>query len=279
MDRIGISLRQLVFWLCLVLMVGVGAPAAWADGEIQFQWFGQSAFKITSPGGKVIMIDPFITGNPKTPEALKDLDKLGKIDLILITHAHGDHLGDGPALAKKQEVQMWGPAGLNQSLATLGVLPAKLAPRMNKGGVITPLGPDIKFIQTRAEHSSELLWTNPETGKKETRVGGEPIGWIIQFENGVKVYHMGDTGLFGDMKFIGEFYKPDLVLIPIGGHFVMSPEDAAYATKEYLKPKAVVPIHYGTIPVLKGTPAEYKAALGETSVKVIDVDPGGTFAY
>lgn len=279
MNPLGISLRPLVFWLCLALMVGVVAPAAWADGEIKFQWFGQSAFKITSPGGKVIMIDPFITGNPKTPEALKDLDKLGKIDLILITHAHGDHLGDGPTLAKKQKVPMWGPAGLNQSLTTLGELPAELAPRMNKGGVITPLGPDIKIIQTRAEHSSELLWTNPETKKKETHVGGEPIGWIIQFENGVKVYHMGDTGLFGDMKFIGEFYKPDLVLIPIGGHFVMSPEDAAFATKEYLKPKAVVPMHYGTFPALKGTPEEYKAALGNSSVKVIDVDPGGTFAF
>ena len=90
---------------------------------------------------------------------------------------------------------------------------------------------------TRAEHSSELLWGNPLTGKDETHVGGEPVGFIIEFENGSKLYHMGDTGLFADMKFIGEYYKPDLVLIPIGGHFVMDPRDAAYATREMLKPR------------------------------------------
>jgi L-ascorbate metabolism protein UlaG (beta-lactamase superfamily) len=97
---------------------------------------------------------------------------------------------------------------------------------------------------------------------------------FIQLENGFKIYHMGDTGLFGDMKMIGEYYKPDLLLVPIGGHYVMNPKDAAYATKELIKPKMAWPMHYASNPFLKGTPAEYKAALGPSSVQVIDAEPG-----
>ena len=219
-----------------------------------------------------------LTQNPKTPPPYKSLDALGKVDLILVTHAHGDHLGDGPELAKKNHAPLWGPAGLDQSLITLGVLPAELAPRMNKGGVITPLGPDIKITMTPAEHSSELVWKNPATGKDETHVGGEPGGFIIEFENGFKLYHMGDTGLFGDMKWIGEYYKPDLIMVPIGGHFVMSPEDGAAAT-ELFRPKFAIPIHYGTFPVLKGTPQEYTQALGSTSVKVFPINPGDKLTF
>ena len=119
------------------------------------------------------------------------------------------------------------------ALTTLGVLPMDLSPRFGKGGTIQPFGPGgVKITATRAEHSSEYAWKNPATTKDEVHVGGEPVGFIVEMENGFKVYHMGDTGLFGDMKFIGEYYKPDLVLIPIGGHFVMSPADAAYAVGE-----------------------------------------------
>ncbi len=269
--------------LVIALVAGLGAadrrPLGAQGGQVQVLWLGQAAFRLTTPSGKVIMIDPFLTDNPKTPSAWKSLDALGKIDLILVTHAHGDHLGDAPALARKNNAPLWGPAGMNQSLVTLGVLPAELAPRMNKGGVITPLGPNIKITMTRAEHSSELLWGNPLTGKDETHVGGEPVGFIIEFENGSKLYHMGDTGLFADMKFIGEYYKPDLVLIPIGGHFVMSPQDAAYATREYLRPKLAVPMHYGTFPVLKGTPEEYIQALGTTSTRVVPLNPGDALLF
>jgi L-ascorbate metabolism protein UlaG (beta-lactamase superfamily) len=105
---------------------------------------------------------------------------------------------------------------------------------------------------------------------------GRPAGFIIQLENGFKIYHMGETGLFGDMKLISDYYKPDLILMPIGGHFVMDPQDAAYATKEWLKPKFVIPMHYGTTPVLKGTPQEYMAALGQTTTKVFPINPGGS---
>jgi L-ascorbate metabolism protein UlaG (beta-lactamase superfamily) len=264
--------------LVSMVAVALGAASAQPQGKIELLWLGQAAVKITSVSGKVIVIDPFLTANPKTPAQYKNLDALGKIDLLLVTHAHGDHLGDAPDLAKKHNAPMFGPAGLNQSLVTLGVLPANLAPRMNKGGTVTPLGPDIKITMTRAEHSSELVWKNG-AGKEETHVGGEPAGFVVELENGFKVYHMGDTGLFGDMRWIGEYYKPDLILIPIGGHFVMNPQDAAVATRDFLKPKHAIPIHYGTFPVLRGTPEEYVKALGQTATKVHAISPGDKLTF
>ena len=121
--------------------------------------------------------------------------------------------------------------------------------------------------------------TDPVTKKTTTYPGGEPAGFIVEFENGFKLYHMGDTGLFGDMRLIGEYYKPDVIMIPIGGHFVMDPKDAAYATREMLRPRHAVPIHYGTFPVLRGTPAEYQAALGSTATQVHPINPGDTLTF
>lgn len=151
----------------------------------------------------------------------------------------------------------------------LNVLPKELSPRFNKGGVITPLGDDIKITMTRAEHSSEFKWTNPTIKQTKIHVGGESAGFIIELENDFKVYHMGDTGLFGDMKFIGEYITNRIwFLIPIGGHFVLSPKDAAYATRHHLKPKYAIPMHYGTNPRLTGTPKEYIQALGDSPTKI-----------
>ncbi len=263
----------------LVALVLASGPLGAQSGKIEVLWMGQAATRITSVSGKVIVIDPFLTQNPKTPPQYKNLDALGKVDLILVTHAHGDHLGDAPDIAKKHKAPVVAPAGLANSLVALGILPSELAPRMNKGGVITPLGPDIAITMTRAEHSSEMVWKNPATGKDEVHVGGEPVGFIIQLENGFKIYHMGDTGLFGDMRLIGDYYKPDLLLVPIGGHFVMSPQDAAMATREWLKPKFAIPIHYGTFPVLKGTPQEYMQALGGAPVKVFPINPGDKLTF
>ncbi len=259
---------------CLLVPLTLSTPAVADEGQVVVQWFGQSAFKITSVTGKVIMIDPFLTKNPKTPPENKDLAALGKVDLVLVTHAHGDHVGDGPAIAKQHQVPLYGPAGLNDSLVALGELPPELAPRFNKGGTIQPLGEGIRITMTRAEHSSEYRWNNPETQHEEIHVGGEPAGFIIELENGFKIYHMGDTGLFSDLSFIASYYRPDLVLIPIGGHFTMDPKDAAYATREFLKPRYAIPIHYGTNPQLKGTPAEYRQALGETPTQVLSLNPG-----
>ena len=267
---------QKTIWLGAVLALGASIIAAAAQDKkkIEVQWLGQAAMKITTPGGKVILIDPWLTTNPKTPAEYKNLDAIGKVDVILVTHGHGDHLGDGPALSKKLNIPLYGPAGLNQSLITLGLLTPELSIRSSKGGTVTPLGPEIKITQVHAEHSSEILFKNPLTGKDETQPAGEPVGFIVELENGFKIYHMGDTGLFGDMKLIGEYYKPDLLLIPIGGHYVMNPKDAAYATKELIKPKMAWPMHYASNPFLKGTPAEFKAALGTTTIEVIDAEPG-----
>lgn len=260
----------------LAATVLLGALSASAQsGKTEVLWLGQASVRITTPGGKVIVVDPWLRTNPKTPASFKNLEALGKVDLILVTHGHFDHVADAPDLAKMHKVPVYGPAGLNQTMTTLGILPGELSPRFGKGGTIMPFGPNgVKITATRAEHSSEFVWKNPATTKDEVHVGGEPVGFIIEMENGFKIYHMGDTGLFGDMKFIGEYYKPDLLLIPIGGHFVMNPVDAAYAVKNYLKPRYALPIHYGTIPQLRGTPAEFSAALGNEANKMLKVEPG-----
>jgi L-ascorbate metabolism protein UlaG (beta-lactamase superfamily) len=250
-----------------------------AEGKTEIQWLGQATTRITTPGGKVIVIDPWVTSNPKTPEQFKSLEAMGKVDLILVTHGHFDHFADAPALAKLTNAPVYGPAGLMQSAAALGILPANQAVRFGKSGTVTPIGADIKITQVRAEHSSELAHKNPATGKEEVHAGGEPAGFIIELENGFKIYHMGDTGLFGDMALIGSYYKPDLVMIPIGGHFVMSPKDAAYATREMIKPRFAIPIHYGTTPQLKGTTAEYISALGQGQAKVFPISPGEKLAF
>ena len=254
----------------------LATPAAYAQsGKTEVLWLGQATTRITTPTGKVIVIDPWLLSNPKTPANFKNLAALGKVDLILVTHGHFDHFADAPALAQLHKAPMYGPAGMNQTVATLGILPGELAPRMGKGGTIMPFGPNgVKITAVRAEHSSEIGWKNPATGKDEVHVGGEPVGYIVEMENGFKLWHMGDTGVFGDMKLIGDMYRPDLVLIPIGGHFVMSPKDAAMAVRDMIKPKFALPIHYGTTPLLRGTPAEFESALGSGGAKMLVVNPG-----
>ena len=270
-------MKRLLTLLAALVVAACAAPQSTykPSGRIEVLWLGQAAFRITTLTGKVIVIDPWLQKNPKTPAEYKDLGALGKVDLILVTHGHGDHFADAPALAKMHNAPMYGPAGLGQAVATLGILPANLAPRFGKGGTIAPFGPaGVKITATHAEHSSEFIWTNPATGKAESHAGGEPVGYIIELENGFKIYHMGDTGIFGDMKLIGDYYKPDLVLIPIGRHFVMSPEDAAYVTNNFLKPRFAIPMHYGTTPVLTGNPEEYIKALGRSATRVIVPEPG-----
>lgn len=264
-----------------VALSGLTTLASAEAGKVEVLWLGQAAVKITSPGGKVIVIDPWLQTNPKTPPEYKKLEALGKVDLILVTHAHFDHMADAPALSALNKAPVYAPAGLADSMSTLGVMPAEMAPRFNKGGEVLPFGAagGIKIIATYAEHSSEYRWRNPETGKDEMRVGGEALGFIVELENGFKIYHMGDTGIFGDMKLIGELYKPDLILIPIGNHFVMPPQVAALATRDMLKPKFAIPIHYGTFPLLRGTPKEYIDALGTTPTKVLVLEPGGKATF
>jgi L-ascorbate metabolism protein UlaG (beta-lactamase superfamily) len=249
------------------------SPPSTSGGKTEVLWLGQSAFRITTPGGKVIVTDPWLKLNPLTPAAYKNLEALGKVDVLLVTHGHFDHFADAPALALLNQVPMYAPGDMNQTVGVLGILPPNLVPRFNKSGTINPV-PGIKVTAVHAEHSSVIVWKNPATGKDEVHPGGEPVGYIIELENGFRIYHMGDTGLFADMRFIADYYKPDLVLMPIGGHFTMDPVDAAYATREWLKPRAVIPMHYGANPLGKGTPDEYIRALGSTSTRVLALKPG-----
>ncbi|MFQ5913222.1 MAG: metal-dependent hydrolase [Nitrospinota bacterium] len=259
-----------------VLVAALLAGMAWCipAQAFELQWFGQSAFKITTPGGKVIVIDPFITKNPKTPQEFKDLSKLGKVDLILVTHGHPDHTGDVSALAKMTGAKVGINADMGHTFASLGWLPYKQMIRFNKSGPITPLGRGITVTMVHAEHSSGVVYTDPASKKRTVYPGGEPAGYIIEMEDGFKIYHAGDTGVFADMKFIGEYYKPDLALLPIGGHFTMDPAHAAYAVRNLLKVKEVIPMHYGTFRPLKGTPEELIKALGDYPAKVVAIKPG-----
>ena len=270
-------------WLCGMLLGAAvsaqttaptnGKSERKSEDKVEVVWLGQSAFKITSPGGKVIVTDPWLKQNPLTPPEYKQLEKFGRIDVLLVSHGHADHYADAPALAQMYDTPIRAPGGLNQTLTTLGVLPARLLPRMNKGGTIQP-APGIKVTAVRAEHSSELVWHNPATDKDETHFGGEPVGWIIELENGFRIYHAGDTAAFGDMRLIGERYKPDLALVPIGGNFTMDPVDAAWAVSDMIKPRVVIPMHYGANPLAKGTAKEFVEAMGRSAVKVIVATPG-----
>lgn len=251
-------------------------PAPTTAGKTEVLWLGQSAIRITTPGGKVIVVDPWLTGNPKTPAAFKQLPALGKVDLILVTHAHGDHLGDAADLAKLNNAPIWNAGGMGRQLISLGIVPANLAQSFGKGGTILPFGANgPKITAVHAEHASELSWKNPATGKDEVHYGGEPVGYIIEMENGFKIWHMGDTALYGDMIMVADRYKPDLVMIPIGDHFTMGPQDAAVALRDFIKPKYAIPMHYGTSPMLRGTPEQLKTAIGTAATTAVIVpEPG-----
>jgi len=162
-------------------------------------------------------------------------------------------------------------------LIFLGLIPADLGHRFNKSGTVKPAG--IKVTAVAAEHSSLIAWKNPATDKMEAHPAGEAMGYIIEMENGFKIWHMGDTGLFGDMKFISEHYKPDLVLAPIGGNFTMGPEDTAFALNTWIKPKTVIPMHYNSNPLTPGTLAEFEAAMKGSSVKIVPVKEGQSVEF
>lgn len=257
--------------------------AGTALAEVEVLWLGHATTRITSTTGKVIVIDPFLTKNPKTPARYKDLGALGKVDLILVTHGHIDHVADLGDLARLTGAKVVANYEFALQLGALGVIDADKAIAMNKGGTVAPVGRGIKIHMVPAEHSSainlEFLGIEREPSSPSHLFTGAAVGYVVELENGFKIYHSGDTAVFSDMALINRFYAPDLALVCIGGHFTMDPQGAAYAVRELIKPKRVIPIHYGTYPVINRTPEEFKTALGDTDIKILVMKPGEALKF
>ncbi len=227
--------------------------------SLTITWFGHAAFLLQAPGGKAILVDPWMD-NPKAPGGAKEISP---VDLILLTHGHADHIGNTDEIARRTGAQVVAIHEIALHLQERGISSAL---EMNKGGTISLNGVSVTMVDAR--HSGGI-----DFGGK-VLPGGEAAGFVIRLENGYKVYHAGDTSLFGDMKFIGDLYKPDLAILPIGDLYTMPPRDAAIACK-LIKPKVIIGMHYGTYPPLAGTPAELKKHLPkEMKKRVIELQPG-----
>lgn len=255
--------KGLGIFVCLALLLfSSSLPAAEIGKGVKVTFLGHAAFKLVSPQGLVILVDPFLKNNPKTPAEMKEVEKA---DIILATHGHADHLGDTVAIAQKTGATVVAMAELATYLTKKEV---KNLVRMNKGGSATVKG--IRVTMVNAQHSSSV------TEDGQIIYMGEPVGLIIRFENGFTVYHAGDTAVMSDMKIFGDIYKPNLALLPIGSNFTMDPAEAAYACK-LLRPQYVVGMHYGTWPLLTGTVEEFGRLLKEQpEVKLIVMNPGQT---
>jgi L-ascorbate metabolism protein UlaG (beta-lactamase superfamily) len=223
---------------------------------VKVKWFGHSAFQIKA-GEWTILIDPFFTGNPATNVKPDELNP----QFILVTHGHGDHLGDAIPIAKRSGATIIGPNELAVYCEKCG---AKVRNMHIGGAAEFPFG---KVKLTQAIHGSAKI-----DEKGNVVYLGIPCGFIVEIE-GKRIYHAGDTALFGDMKLIGERHPLDLALLPIGDNFTMGPEDAAYALT-LLKPKIAVPMHYGTWPIISGSPEKFAELGAESGAKIIIMKPG-----
>ena len=237
------------------------------DRDTSFTWYGHSCWEVTTPGGKTIIFDPWY-GNPSST---KPPDRVDRCDLLLVSHGHGDHFGDALLIASRtrpawpciHELSLW----LGRNYAHKDTLIG-----FNKGGTVEAAGVQVTMV--RAEHSGGDLYA----GAEAPIYLGEPAGWVVELENGFKVYYAGDTDVFGDLRLIGERFRPDVAMLPIGGHFTMDPRGAALAT-EMLGVKHVIPMHYGTFPILAGTPDQLREELANRGLGDVEVHtpvPGGT---
>jgi L-ascorbate metabolism protein UlaG (beta-lactamase superfamily) len=226
---------------------------------IKLTWLGHATFRFITPGGTAVYVDPWVMGNPKCPPAEKEVKK---VDVMLCTHGHYDHIGDAVEIAKKHQPTV---VGIFELMMWMGKKGVKNTSPMNKGG--TQAVADIRVTMVHADHSCGI------SDGDEIVYGGEACGYVIEFSNGIRIYHAGDTNVFGDMAIIHALYKPEIAVLPIGDHFTMSPREAAYAAN-LLKVKTVIPMHFGTFPALTGTPAELQKLL--PGVDVVEMKPGQT---
>jgi L-ascorbate metabolism protein UlaG (beta-lactamase superfamily) len=229
----------------------------------ELTWLGHSAFRVDSPGGKRIYVDPFLTGNPKTPDSERDPERC---DLIAVTHGHGDHVGDTVAIHQKFGCPVVAQVELRGWLTDHGVADDGQVCSINKGGSAVVDG--LKLTLTDAKHSSSC---------PDGTYAGEACGIVLRLEDGFRIYFAGDTNVFGDMSLIGRIYMPDVAVLPIGDHFTMGPREAAVAL-ELLGVARCVPCHYGTFGLLTGTPEELRE-LAPPGVQVLSPEPGETLAF
>ena len=225
--------------------------------DVPVTWLGHASFRVDSPEGKRIYVDPFLNGNPKCPESELEPER---VDVIALTHGHGDHVGDTVALAKKFSPEIVALLELNGWLGKQGLDVPDMGP--NKGGTVEAGG--VKFTLVNAFHSS---------ASEDGDYLGEANGLVLTFSNGTSIYFAGDTCVFSDMQLIGRIYSPDVAVLPIGGYFTMDPREAAVAL-ELLGSKRCIPCHYGTFPVLDGTPDELRKLA--PNVELIELQPGET---
>lgn len=232
-------------------------------GSVKLTFLGHSTFHLVTPGGQRLLIDPWVQGNPACPADKKDV---GPIDRMLITHGHFDHIGDAVSIGKETNAIAYANF---ETITWLGGKGVANAQPMNKGGTVRDGG--IAVTMVHADHSCGI------TDGDRIVYGGEAGAYIVTLENGFKIYHAGDTAVFGDMRLIAEIYKPDLALLPIGDRFVMSPLEAAHATR-LLGVPAVIPMHFATFGLLTGTPDAFRAELDALGVRaeVVVLAPGET---